>query len=139
MATRKSTKVALSPASQPKGTRVGLVSDFGVYSYGATFSASAGDIIQMVKVPIGASLVYFELSGGSGDALVTLGDTVSTARYLTSVTMGSTSTLIRTCNVPRIPYQYSVDSTIDITIGTVSVGTITGGFNLFVVFTMDPQ
>lgn len=138
MATRQSTKVALS-GSQPKGLKVGLCSDTGVYSVGATLSLSAGDVIQMVRVPKGASLVHCLLSGGSGDALVSLGDGVDDDRYITAVTMGSNSALLRTINTRtgNIPYVYSTDDTIDIAVSTVSVGTITGGFELTVIFTMN--
>jgi hypothetical protein len=94
----------------------------------------------MVRVPKGASLVHFTLSGGSGDALVTLGDGVDDDRYLTAVTMGSNSALVRTLNVSagNVPYVYSTDDTIDVAVSTVSVGTITGGFHLQVIFSMNP-
>lgn len=136
MATRQSTRCADSGV-MPKGIRTGLVSVKGTYSVGAGTSLSAGDIIQMVKVPANATLVYMRLTGGSGDALVTVGDTVSTARYLSSVTMGSNSSTVRTINTFAAPYTYSVDSTIDITVANVSVGTITGGFDMVCIFSMD--
>lgn len=136
MATRQSTRIATA-GTQPKGLRVGLCAVKGTYSVGAGTSLSAGDIIQMVKVPANATLVYMALTGGSGDALVTVGDTVSTARYLSSVTMSSAQPTIRTINTASAPYTYSVDSTIDITVGTVSVGTITGGFDMTALFSMD--
>lgn len=140
MATRQSTKVADS-GTQPRATKVGLVSDSGIYSVGAALSLSAGDVIQMVRVAKGASLVWFQLSGGSGDALVTLGDGVDDDRYMTAVTMGSNSALIRLLNVHagNVPYVYSTDDTIDIAVSTVSVGTITGGFHLQCIFSMDPD
>lgn len=136
MATRQSTRIATA-GTQPKGLKVGLVAVTGTYSVGAGTSLSAGDVIQMVKVPKNAQLIYMKLVGGSGDALVTVGDTVSTARYLSSVTMGSNSSTVRTINTFSAPYTYSLDSTIDITVGTVSVGTITGGFDMTCIFSMD--
>jgi hypothetical protein len=136
MATRQSTRIATA-GTQPKALRAGLVAVTGTYSVAAATSLSAGDVIQMVKVPANATLVYMALVGGSGDALVTVGDTVSTARYLSSVTMGSNSAVIRTINTLSAPYTYSVESTVDITVGTVSVGTITGGFHMTCIFSMD--
>jgi hypothetical protein len=126
--------------TQPKALRVGNVNDSGVFSVGAAQSLSAGDVIQMVRVAKGASLIAFTLSGGSGDALISLGDGVSAARYIADVTMGSNSALIRTLSVRagNVPYVYSTDDTIDITVGTVSVGTITGGFELQCTFSMNP-
>lgn len=137
MATKQSTRVVTSAYHQPKGLRVGLVADRGTWSAAATLSLSAGDLIQMVKAPANSTLVYMALVGGSGDALVTVGDTVSTARYLSSVTISSAQPTIRTINTASVPYTYSVDSTIDITVGTVSVGTITGGFDMLCIFSMD--
>lgn len=136
MATRQSTRIATA-GTQPKGLRVGLVAVTGTYSVGAGTSLSAGDVIQMCKVPKGATLVSMSLVGGSGDALVTVGDGVSTGRYLSSVTMSSAQPTVRVINTASVPYTYSTDDTIDITIGTVSVGTITGGFDMTCIFSMD--
>lgn len=120
-----------------KGLRVGLVAVTAEYSVTAGNSLSAGDVIQMVKVPAGATPIYVAISNGSGDALITVGDTASTARYISSVTQSSAQPQIRTINSNFVPYTYSVDGTIDITIGTVSVGTITGGFRLQAIFSMN--
>lgn len=137
MATR--TTDATASTAPAKGLRVGLNEVYGTYSYGAGLSASAGDVIQMVKVPKGARVTYVALSGGSGDMLASLGDGVSTARYLASTTMGSALSVIRTMTLhaQNVPYVYSTDDTIDVTIGTISVGTITGGFHLTCIFSMD--
>lgn len=136
MATRQSTKVA-NAGSPTKSLRVGLVAATAVYSVSAATSLSAGDVIEMVKAPQGGTLVYMALTGGSGDALVTVGDGVSTARYLSSVTMSSAQPQVRVINTASAPYTYSTDDTIDIKIGTVSVGTITGGFHMTCIFAMD--
>ena len=136
MATRKSTRIT-TVGTQPKAIRVGLVAVTGLYSVTAATSLSAGDVIQMVKAPLGSTCVYMALVGGSGDALISVGDTVNTARYLTAVTMSSAQPQIRTINSASVPYTYSVESTIDILVGTVSVGTITGGFNMTCLFSMD--
>lgn len=135
MATKTATKIGA--AFQPKGLRVGLVAATGIWSAAATLSLSAGDVIQMLEIPAGATVVYLALTGGSGDALITVGDTVSTNRYISSVTQSSAQPTIRTISTVLAPYTYSVDSTIDITVGTVSIGTITGGFNLFAIWGMD--
>lgn len=136
MATRQSTRIATA-GTQPKGLRVGLVAVTGTYSVAAATSLSAGDVIQMVKIPQGATLISMSLVGGSGDALITVGDGVSTARYLGSVTMSSAQPTVRVINTASVPYTYSTEDTIDITVGTVSVGTITGGFDMTCVFSMD--
>jgi hypothetical protein len=137
MATRTTAKTAAGV--QPKGNRVGMVAVTGIYSVGAALSLSAGDVIQMVKVPKGATVVYLALSGGSGDALVSVGDGVDDDRYIVAVTMSSAQPTVRTisAHTGNTPYVYSVDDTIDIAVSTVSVGTTTGGFHLTVFFSMD--
>ena len=137
MATRTSSKVgAGTPA---KSLSAGLVAVTASYSVGAGTSLSAGDVIQMVNVPKGATVVYMAVSGGSGDALVTVGDGVDDDRYIAGGTMSSASTVVRTItlNASNVPYVYSTDDTIDLAISTVSVGTITGGFNMTVIFSKD--
>lgn len=137
MATRTTTETAAGV--QPKGLRVGLVAVSAIYSVGAGLSLSAGDAIQMVKVPKGGKLVYLAVSGGSGDALVAVGDGDDPDRYIAFATMSSASTVVRTISLhaSMVPYEYSVDDTIDLSISTVSVGTITGGFHLTAIFSMD--
>ena len=136
MATRTATQVG--SGVQPKGLRVGLVAVTSTFSLAAAQSLVAGDVIQMVKVPANATLVYMGVSGGSGDALVTVGDGVDDDRYLSAVTMSSAQPLIRTINTAYVPYTYSTDDTIDIAVSTVSVATITGGFNMIAIFSMNP-
>jgi len=138
MATRTSSQVA--SGIQPKGLRVGLVAVTATYSVGAALSLSATDTIQMVKVPKGATVVYLAVSGGSGDALCAVGDGVDTDRYIAHGSMGSAAPSVRTITLhgSNTPYKYSVDDTIDIDVSTVSVGTITGGFHMTVIYSMDP-
>jgi hypothetical protein len=138
MATRQSTKTS-DEGVTPKGLSVGLVAVSATYSVGAGLSLSAGDVIQMIKVPKGASVVYLAVSGGSGDALVAVGDGVDEDRYIAHGTMASASTVVRTITLhaSNVPYVYSTDDTIDIAVSTVSVGTITGGFHLTAIFSMD--
>jgi len=137
MATR--TTAATDAGSPFPGLRVGLVQATGTYSYGAALSASAGDVIQMVNVPQGAQVVYLAVSGGSGDALAAVGDGVDPDRYIAFATMSSASSVVRTITLhaSNVPYVYSTDDTIDISISTVSVATITGGFHLTAIFAMN--
>ena len=139
MATRTTSNVA--SGVQPKSLRVGLVSETAIYSVGAGLSLSAGDVIQMIKVAKGASLVYLAVSGGSGDALISVGDGGDDDRYIAAGTMSSASTVVRTITLHAAnkPYVYSTDDTIDLAVSTVSVGTITGGFHMTAIFSMDPD
>jgi len=132
---RKAVRIA-TEGTQPKGLRAGLVAVTGIYSL--TTSLTVGDTIQMVKVPAGATLVYAALNGGSGDALVALGDGIDDDRYTAYVTMAAaTQTVVRGITTYVAPYTYSVDDTIDITVSVVSVSTLIGGFHLTAIFSMD--
>jgi hypothetical protein len=133
MATKTATKVAAGV--QPKGLSVGLVAVTSVWSL--TSSNSAGDVIQMVKVPKGATPIYVSLSGaGTGVGSVNVGDGVSAARYISNY-LNSAASVMSVINTNYTPYTYSVDDTIDITVSAVSVGTVAGAFVMTAVFAMD--
>jgi len=132
MATITATKAAAG--IQPKGLRVGLVAVTSTYSLGA--SLSVGDVIQMIKVPAGATPVYIALTGVAGAGSVNVGDGISTARYISNYLISAAST-IATINTLYTPYTYSVDDTIDILASAVSTSAATGGFNLLAIFSMD--
>ena len=139
MATKTAVRLSTGTNIQPKSPVQGLIPATGIWSAGAGLSLSSGDVIQMVKVAQGCTLVYFALSGGSGDALVSLGDGVSDTRYLAYATMSSAQPSVRTITLhaSNVPYVYSTDDTIDIFVSTASVGTITGGFHLTCIFARD--
>lgn len=137
MATYSSAKVAAGTPA--KSLRVGLTAVTATFSVAAAGSLVTGDIIQMINVPKGATVIYLAVSGGSGDALAAVGDQVSDGRYLAYQTMGSSLPNVKTIalHANNVPYVYSTDDTIDITISTVSVATITGGFHMTAIFSMD--
>ena len=99
---------------------------------------SAGDVIQMVKVPLNATPIYVALLGNTtGIGTVNVGDGVSAARYLTNYGV-SANAIQAVINTAYTPYTYSTDDTIDITVSAVSVGTVGGAFVLTAIFAMDP-
>lgn len=133
MATKTASKAAAG--IQPKGLSVGLVAVTSIYSL--TSSNSAGDVIQMVKVPKGATPVYVSLTGaGTGVGSVNVGDGVSAARYI-SAYLNSAASAMTVINTNYTPYTYSVDDTIDVTVSAVSIGTVAGAFVMTAVFAMD--
>jgi hypothetical protein len=135
MTTRTSPDVATGV--QPKSLRVGTVAVTATFSINAGMSLSAGDVIQMVKVPQGATPTYVALSGNPGGAvLVKVGDGVSTGRYITG--LGASSGMkLAPINQSYVPYTYPTDDTIDIVVSTTSLSSASGAFNLIVHFTMD--
>lgn len=134
MATIASSKVASTV--QPKGLHVGLVAVTCTYSLGA--SLSAGDVIQMIKVPAGATVVDLKLSstGLTSTGSANVGDGISAARYVSAYLFSAGATIARV-NTAYVPYTYSLDDTIDITVSAVSVSALAGAFNLTAVFSMD--
>ena len=135
MATKTASKAA--PGVQPKGLSVGLVAVTSTYTLAA--SLSAGDVIQMVKVPKGATPVYVALSFTSAGANVgnmRVGDGGSTNRYITGYAYSSTG-VQAVINTAYAPYTYSVDDTIDVTALSVSVASVEGALVMIAIFAMD--
>lgn len=135
MTTRTATKVG--SGVQPKGLRVGLVAVTSIFSIGAAQSLSAGDVIQMVKVPANATPVYVAISGSPlAVGVVKVGDGISTGRYLTGlgISAGMKQNVI---NTSYVPYTYSAEDTIDILVSAVSLTSIGGAFNVTAIFAMD--
>ncbi len=112
MATK--TAAAAQVTIQPKGLRVGLVAVSSTYSISAAgTSLSAGDVIQMIKIPANATVVSLMVTSNySGDAAFTVGDGLVDNRYIT-LRSASVAMLPVYINTVRAPYTYSTDDTID--------------------------
>ena len=124
-----------SAGVEPKGLRVGLVAVSATFS--VTVSSTIGDVIQMVKVPLGATPVYVAVQGNGGVGMAIVGDGVSAARYVNNYSFSAASAL-QPINTAYFPYTYSTDDTIDITISAVTAGTLAGGWTLIAIYSMDP-
>lgn len=127
------------PGIQPKGLRVGLV---GVKSsFTTTLSAVAGDIVQMVKVPKGATPLHVMLTGAPADGhiVVKVGDGVSTGRYISAGTLSVGGVNAISINTEYVPYTYSTDDTIDVLLSVLSISATAIGivYNLMTIFSMD--
>lgn len=91
---------------------------------------SAGDVIQMCKVPAGARVMDMVLlvdnTGAAGVQSYTIGsigDGNSAGRYLGTSSVVTSLVTRLTPLVGGFGYSYSAEDTIDITIGTVTSGT----------------
>jgi hypothetical protein len=84
---------------------------------------SAGDVIQMCKVPAGAVIndIALAISSSVQSYTITgLGDGNSTNRFIASQSL----VLVQTVRLTQgLGYTYSADDTIDIVVGTVTSGT----------------
>lgn len=134
---------AAQAAVQPKGLRVGLVAVTAFYSIAA--APSAGDIIQMVKVPANATPVFlqFGCTNNTPSFIMEVGDGINTARYRSVATYSIGIGLVlaqANIAVPAAPYTYSAEDTIDFFISTVTASnaTIGGQFIMNAIFSMNP-
>lgn len=147
MATYTSTAAATNASgffqNPPKYIENGVVARS--VSFAFTTSGSAGDIVQMVPVPRGASIldVQLDVQGGMGatsNVGFTVGDGGSQTRYLLSQTAAAIlggGALFRMNNGAGGGYSYSVDDTIDVTIGTIGSMSAQLSMRLTVLYAMD--
>lgn len=117
----------------------------GVHSIQATFEASAAliinDVIQMVKIPAGATILDVILSVDdldSGTSIVLdVGDGTTTGRFISGSTVGQAGGTVRLSVTDGNGYTYAAADTIDIKVTTAPAGGGTGTLNLTVLYTMD--
>lgn len=103
----------------------------------ASTSLSAGDVIQMVKIPSGAvvtDVVMTFLGGAQNTVAGNLGDGDSSARFLASTSLSNNGVVRATLG---LPYSYSQDDTIDLSITVVTSATLVGSVALTVTYKMD--
>lgn len=138
MATLTSTACQTSASgfflNPPKYIQNGVISRTAIYT--KTAAESAGDVIQMVPVPKGASIVdvYAVFGLGGGATTLNIGDGNSTGRFAASVS--SNVAVVQRANV-GLGYSYSAEDTIDIVIGTATSATAVGTYRLTVLYAMD--
>lgn len=141
MATVTSNKC--SAGVQPHGLRVGLVATTAVYSPGThgPTSISTGDVIQMIKVPQNSQVVFLSVECNlSGQGSFTVGDGVSTARYVGATLASLSSGFVlfpATALQGFAPYTYSTDDTIDI-VYSASAQASSGAIYMTAIVNLDP-
>jgi len=130
-----------SAGVSPKGLRVGLVAVASTYSLAA--SLSTGDVIQMVKVPAGATVVniiFKSYTSGAGNGSVRIGDGVNTTRYIQDYAVSVSASPVFLNNPAWRPYEYSADDTIDVLVSASATWSGTGGgFDLVAIYSMDVE
>lgn len=139
------TAIEAQAGIQPKGSRVAGVIAVTTF-YSLTSSGSVGTIIQMIKVPQGATVVGgFVSTNHAGQLTVQVGDGLVNDRYYLETTLSAGMggiQLFSNLSTPannRMAYTYSQDDTIDIIVSRVSVSTLGGAFFLTLLFTMDAR
>ena len=131
------TLVANKAASgiQPRAIHAGVNSIISVYS--ATADASAGDVIQMVKVPKGAKVHSVSISGHAGAESqgLSVGDGNSATRYQGTTSASAASVISH--NTAGLGYEYTADDTIDVTVDDLTSASIMGAITMVVQYSMD--
>lgn len=140
MATR--TASAAKSTAIIKSLRVGTWAVSSTFSIPAAQSISVTDVIQMIAVPDGAQVIWVGVSSTYDNCVIEVGDGLDDDRYIQSL---STSAAFAASNFgsglganPNVPYTYSTDDTLDITVTLASVTTVLGAFYMTAILTMDP-
>lgn len=110
-----------------------------VVSYTQSASYSAGDVIQMVRVPSGAIVldVGVTCSHSAGVATVNIGDGNDVSAYGASVVLSGAGVQVITRSVPfrGCGRSYSVEDTIDVQIAGVSTPPANAQLTLTISYT----
>jgi hypothetical protein len=135
MATFTASAAHSTSTAPVKSLRVGLVTVSAVYSLPT--SISIGTVVQMIKVPAGATPYYVAVGNSNiGQATLSVGDGLNNARFKAD---GTTSAGMGMVCVPPAAetYTYSQDDTIDIFISLVSITSAGGALYLRAIYSMD--
>ncbi len=135
MAIFKSQQVADNDTTKPRKVHAGLNHAQGKYV--ASTALSAGDVVQMISVPNGATINSIKVSKGCWEAYAfTVGDGDSTARFL-AATSGSAGLIVTRCDaLTGVGHTYSVDDTIDVVTTIDTSGTATATLVMEVTYSM---
>lgn len=142
MATKTTAKTVSTAQAK---SDLALTSVTGTYTVSATNTIAAADVLQMVKVPAGATIQEVILScsdldtNGTPTLAMVVGDGTTTDRFIiTSGTIGRTAAgLVRMDNHAGHGYQYTAADTIDVVISAVATAATTGTIVLTVVYSLD--
>jgi hypothetical protein len=104
---------------------------------------SAGDVIQMMRVPNGACVLSVQMTiidaptTHTGVITANIGDGNDISRYAASVVFSGTVVALTSIPSRGMGYSYSAEDTIDIQVAAVSAAGASGGLRLVVMYTMD--
>ena len=140
MATLTSSKVASTVQA-----RSGVNGVIAVYAtYTLTAALALNDVIQMVKVPAGATILSVKLtaddldSNGSPAIVLDVGDGSDTDRFIDGATIGQAGGITAEQNVRTgFNYEYTAEDTIDVLVQVApATGATSGDIKLQVMYTM---
>ena len=154
--TSPSTSPSASPSATPStpfystdtavGRNVTARAPLGLCSVAGTWEITnvleTGDVIHMVKIPAGATLLDLlldvdDLDAGT-DLLLSVGYTGALTAFISSSTVGQAGGVVRLLVAGGTQKLFAADDTIQVS-ATVGAGTTkTGTISLTVLYTMDP-
>jgi hypothetical protein len=110
-----------------------------VIQYAFTASASAGDVVQMLRVPVGAivSRVAIANSASAGVITANIGDGNDTSAYGASVVLSGSAVLQTSMPYRGVGRSYSVEDTIDIVVAAISTPAAETKLTLVVDYTLN--
>src|SRR5574341_66566 len=130
------THPAANTGVSPKAVHAGVNSKTVEYSFST--SISAGDLVNMLKIPAGAVVVdvicRYTAATAAGPLQLGVGDQSATERYMASISATGV-----TRATAGIPFSYSADDTIRVyATGTISSNSTVGGtVRVTVLYKMD--
>lgn len=110
-----------------------------VINFPITASFSAGDVVQMCKVPLGCNVtgVQFAINGHSGVLTVNVGDGNDVSAYAASVVLSGSAVALASIPARGLGRSYSAEDTVDITIAAISAPVAAGSLILVLSYTLN--
>jgi hypothetical protein len=106
-----------------------------------TGQQETADIVQMVKVPKGATILDVILTSADIDsassAVLAVGDAGAATRFIAGSTIGQAGGVERLNQFAGLNYEYTADDTIDLKVTTAPGTPVEGVVNLCVIYTMN--
>lgn len=118
-----------------RAVHAGVNTVVGVYS--ATAAITAASVIQMVKIPKGATVIAVRTLGyaGAESQGLSVGDGNSSARYNATTSASAATPILH--NTVGLGYTYTADDTIDVTVVDLTSATGLGVLTLAADYVMD--
>ena len=114
-----------------------------IVDFPITTALSAGDVIQMVRVPTGAAMggVTFALldspTAHSGAITVNAGDGNDTSAYAAAVVLSGSAVALTSLPARGMGRSYSDEDTVDFVVTAVSAAGASGTLRMVVHYTLD--
>lgn len=130
------------PGVAPKFLPAGAIAVCASYAFAS--APSLNDLVQMMKIPAGATVVDMILdsddldSNGTPTMKFDVGDTTTAARFIAASTIPQTGGVVHTGVAAGTAYQYSADTWIYVKVNTAAATFAAGTVRLTAVYTMDP-